>query len=123
MDRRRTHAKRAGWQVAWKEAKGVRFYMVDQERIVHVLSWHQVHTDEGAPEALRQVKAAGLIPEDQGRLCVLDDGAKWIWKQVNAFFPTAVQILDDYHCREHVQQVGRQQFGDDGGRSKHGWQL
>jgi hypothetical protein len=91
--RRRTRSKRAGWQGAWKEAKGFRFYLVAKERIVHVLSWHQVQSDEEAAEALRQVKAAGLIPEDQVRLCVLGDGAKWIWNQVKTLFPTAVQIF------------------------------
>jgi hypothetical protein len=111
--RRRTRAKRAGWQGAWKEAKGFRFYLVDQERIVHVLSWHQVQSDEEAAEALRQVKAAGLIPEDQVRLCVLGDGAKWIWNQVKILFPTAVQILDYYHCSEHVYKVGALQFNED----------
>ena len=63
--------------------------------------------------ALRQVQDAGLIPEDQVRLCVLGDGAKWIWNQVNALFPTAVQILDYYHCREHVHKVGYLQFSED----------
>jgi hypothetical protein len=118
--RRRTRANRAGWQGEWKEAKGLRFYLVDQERIVHVLSWHQVQTDEEVAEALRQVKAAGLIPEDQVRLCVLGDGAKWIWKQVSAIFPTAVQILDYYHCREHVHKVAGLQFGDDAEQA-HEW--
>jgi hypothetical protein len=111
--RRHTRAKRARWQGEWKEAKGFRFYLVDQERIVHLLSWHQVQTDEDAAGALRQVKAAGLIPEDQVRLCVLGDGAKWIWHQVTSLFPTAVQILDYYHCREHVHQVGALQFVGD----------
>jgi hypothetical protein len=111
--RRRTRAKRAGWQGEWKEAKGFRFYLVDKERIVHLLSWHQVHTDEEAAEALRQVKATGLIPEDQVRVCVLGDGAKWIWNHVKALFPTAVQILDYYHCFEHVHKVGALQFSED----------
>jgi hypothetical protein len=111
--RRRTRAKRAGWQGAWKEAKGFRFYVVDQERIVPLLSWHQVQTDDEAAEALRQVKAAGLIPEDQVRLCVLGDGAKWIWNQVKTLFPTAVQILDYDHCREPVHHVGALHFIED----------
>lgn len=110
---RRARARRAGWQGEWREAKGFRFYLVDKERIVHLLSWHQVQTNEEAAEALRQVKAAGLIPEDQVRLCVIGDGAKWIWNQVNALFPTAVQILDYYHCSEHVHKVGGLQFGED----------
>ena len=111
--RRRTRPRRTGWQGEWKEAKGFRFYLVDQERIVHVLSWYQVARDEDVGTALKHVKDAGLIPEDQVRLCVLGDGAKWIWKQVNALFPTAVQILDYYHCSEHVHKVGGLQFGED----------
>lgn len=111
--RRGRRARRAEWEGEWKEAKGFRFYLVDQERIVHLVSWYQVCCDEEVGTALRQVKEAGLIPEDQVRLCVLGDGAKWIWKQVHALFPTAVQILDYYHCSEHVHTVGRLQFGDD----------
>jgi hypothetical protein len=111
--RRRTRAKRARWQGEWKEAKGFRFYLVDKERIVHLVSWYQVSCDEEVGAALRQVQEAGLIPEDQVRLCVLGDGAKWIWNQVHALFPTAVQILDYYHCSEHVHTVGHLQFSED----------
>jgi hypothetical protein len=110
---RRTRAKRAQWQGAWKEAKGFRFSLVDHERIVHVLSWYQVSNDEDVGAALKRVQQGGLIPEEQVRLCVIGDGAKWIWNQVNALLPTAVQILDDYHCREHVHKVGALQFLDD----------
>jgi Uncharacterised protein family (UPF0236) len=104
--RQHTRAKRAPWQGAWKAAKGFRFSLVDRERIVPLLSWYQVGCDEEVGAALRQVQEAGLIPEDQVRWCVIGDGAKWIWNQVNTLFPRAVQILDDYHCREHVHQVG-----------------
>jgi hypothetical protein len=116
--RQRTRAKRAGGQGEWKEAKGVRFYVVDQERIVPRLSGHQVQTDEEAADALRQVKAAGLIPEDQVRVCVLGDGAKWLWNQVKTLFPTAVQILDDDHCREHVHKVGALPFAEDAAQAQ-----
>jgi Uncharacterised protein family (UPF0236) len=111
--RRHPRAQRPRWQGVWKEAKGFRFYLVDRERIVHLLSWYQVGCDEDVGAALRQVQAAGLIPEDQVRLCVLGDGAKWIWNQVTTLFPTAVQILDYYHCREHVHKVGALQFAED----------
>ena len=37
---------------------------------------------------------AGLIPEDQVRLCAIGDGAAWIWKWVEELFPSARQILD-----------------------------
>jgi hypothetical protein len=74
-----------------------------------VLSWHQVQTEEDAAAALRQVQAAGLIPEAQVRLCVIADGARWIWKQAGALFPSAVEILD--HCSEHLYKVAALQYG------------
>lgn len=109
--RKRVRAKRARWTGEWREAKGFRFYLIANDRIVQVLSWHQVQTDEEAAEALRQVKAAGLIPEEQVRLCVIADGARWIWKQAQALFPSAVEILDYYHCSEHVHKVAALQYG------------
>jgi hypothetical protein len=111
--RRRTRAGRTGWQGEWKEAKGFRFSLVDKARIVHVLSWYQVGSDEDVGAALKRIQEAGLIPEDQVRLCVIGDGAKWIWNQVTALFPTAVQILDYYHGSEHVHTVGHLQFHEE----------
>jgi len=89
-----------------REAHGFLFYLIADDRIVQVLIWHQVQTDEEVAEALRQVKAAGLIPEDQVRLCINADGAPWIWKQVQGLFPSAVEILDYYHCCEHIYKGG-----------------
>jgi Uncharacterised protein family (UPF0236) len=104
-------AKRAQWTGEWREAKGFRFYLIDGERIVQVLSWHQVQTDEELAAALRQVKTAGLIPEAQVRLCVIADGARWIWKQTHELFPSAVEMLDYYHCSEHLYKVAALQYG------------
>jgi hypothetical protein len=109
--RQRARATRARWTGAWREAKGLRFSLLTDDRIVQVLSWHQVQTDEDAAAALRQVKAAGLIPEAEVRVCVMADGAPWIWKQTQALFPSAVEILDDYHCRERLHQVAALQYG------------
>jgi len=110
--RKKKRAKRARWKGQWREAKGFRFYLVAGERIVHLLSWHQVQSDEELGEALRQVKEAGLIPEEDVRLCVIADGAKWIWKHVKVLFPSAVQVLDYYHCSGHLYNVAAVQFGD-----------
>jgi len=98
----RQRARRARWQHEWREAKGFRFYLLDGERIVHVLSWHQVQNEHDLGEALQQVKDAGLIPEEAVRLCVVCDGAEWIWKHVQALFPNACQVLDYYHCSEYL---------------------
>jgi hypothetical protein len=109
--RKKVRAKRARWTGEWREAKGFRFYLLADDRIIQVLSWHQVQTDEAAAEALRQVSAAGLIPEAEVRLCVIADGARWIWKQAGALFPSAVEILDYYHCSAHLHRVAVLQYG------------
>jgi hypothetical protein len=111
--RKKQRARRARWQGEWKEAKGFRFYLVDKERIVQVLSWHQVQTDEQLGEALRLVKEAGLIPEEKVRLGIIGDGAKWIWKQAQELFPNAVQVLDYYHLSQRLHKLAQAQFYDD----------
>jgi hypothetical protein len=52
--KKRKRARRARWRGEWKGAKGFRFYLVDKERIVQVLSWHQVKKDNQVGEALGQ---------------------------------------------------------------------
>jgi Uncharacterised protein family (UPF0236) len=108
----RHRARRAQWRHEWREAKGFRFYLLDGERIVHVLSWHQVYNEQELGEALQQVKDAHLIPEETVRLCVIGDGAEWIWKHVQALFPQACQVLDYYHCAEYLHKVAKAQYAD-----------
>lgn len=108
--RRHCRTRRASWHGQWRDAKGFRFYLIDDDRIVHVMSWHQVQNEEQLGDALKQVKEAGLIPEDQVRLCVVCDGASWIWKHVEALFPSARQVLDYYHCKEYLHKVAKVQY-------------
>lgn len=100
--RKKERAKRAKWEGEWREEKGFRFYLVDGDRIEHVLCWHQVQSSEELKECLRKVKEAGLIPESDIRLCVVGDGARWIWKVIKEIFPEAIQVLDYYHASEHI---------------------
>jgi hypothetical protein len=106
-----SRAKRALWHGQWRDAKGFRFYLLDGDRIVHLLSWHQVQNEEQLGEALKQIKEAGVIPEEQVRLCVVCDGAEWIWKHVQALFPHARQVLDYYHCAEYLHKMAKAQYG------------
>ena len=108
----RQRARRARWHHEWREAKGLRFSLRAGDRIVHGLSWHQVATDEARGEALQQVKDAGLIAEETVRLCVIGDGAEWLWKQVQAVFPQACQVLDYYHCAEYLHKMAKAHYGD-----------
>src|SRR5262245_15448524 len=75
----RHRARRARWRHEWREAKGLRFYLLDGERIVHVLSWHQVQKEHELGEALQQVKDGGLIPEEAVGLYVVCDVVEWLW--------------------------------------------
>jgi hypothetical protein len=111
--RKKPRAKRARWQGQWREAKGFRCYLVDEDRIVHLLSWHQIQSEEELFAALRQIKDAGLIPQEHVRLCVVDDGAPWIWNGVAQLFPTAREILDYYHCSQHIHAVAELHYGTD----------
>src|SRR6266705_2146464 len=52
----------------------------------------------GFTEALRQV--------------VLGDGSTWIWNTATELFPQATQILDRFHAKEHLGEVGKVIYGD-----------
>ena len=95
----------------WKEAKGFRIYLVGQDRIEPILSWHQIATEEEFGEAIRF--AATLIPVEQVRVALLGDGAKWLWTPMRAAFPTGKEILDYYHCSERIHKVAQIQYSQD----------
>jgi hypothetical protein len=117
--RKNQRARRAHWKGQWQEAKGFRLYLIDGERIIHLASWHQVQTNEELAETLRLCKANNLIPEDVVRLCVIADGARWIWELVKELFPSAVAVLDFYHCSEHINKVATEQYPDDPETQQH----
>lgn len=104
----RSHKRGAG---EWREAKGFRIYLVSQDRIEQIMSWHQIGNEEEFGEALRY--AATLIPVERVRVALIGDGAKWIWKHLKAAFPTGKEILDYYHCSLHVHEVAKVQYGSD----------
>jgi hypothetical protein len=79
--------------------------------MVHLLSWHQGQNEAQLGDALKQVTEAGFIPEDPVRLCVVCDGASWIWKHVESLFPSARQGLDSYHGKAYLHKVAKVQYG------------
>jgi hypothetical protein len=76
-----------------------------------VLSWHQVDNEQDLGEALQQVKDTGVIPAETVRLCVVCDGAEWIWQHVQALLPQARQGLDYSHCAAYLHKVAKAQYG------------
>ena len=95
----------------YKEAKGFRLYLLDDERIVHLISWHQVCNAEELGQAIQ--KAASRIPMDKVRPCLVGDGASWLWKAMKKAFPEAREVLDYYHCAEHINALADAQYGHD----------
>ena len=98
-------------QGSWKGSKGFRFYLVDSERIIHLISWHQVQTDKELALALQAIKDADFFPEDRVPLCVIGDGAPRIWNRIKGIYPEAKEVLDYYHCAEHLQELAHAQYG------------
>jgi hypothetical protein len=104
----------------WKEAKGLRLYLIDTDRIIHLISWHQIQDEQEFAEGLLKVKAAGLIPESKVRLCIVGDGAEWIWNKPLEIFSSAKEVLDYYHCSEYIHAVANAQYGK-GNRRAQEW--
>lgn len=95
----------------WREAKGFRIYLVGQERITQIMSWHEIANEKEFGEALQF--AATLIPTDKVRVALVADGAPWIWNHLNKAFPTGKEILDYYHCSEHIHKAAETQYKGD----------
>ena len=62
-----------------------------------------------APLLYALAQQHGLAQTEE--LVILGDGAPWIWNLVAEHFPTAVQIVDLWHARQHVWQVANAVFG------------
>jgi uncharacterized protein UPF0236 len=47
------------------------------------------------------------------RQVVIGDGALWIWNIADEHFPTAIQIVDLYHARQHLWELSGKLFASD----------
>lgn len=95
----------------WREVKGFRIYLLDgEERIIQIASWHQIQDAEQFTIDLAVV--AGRIPQDRVRVALLGDGAEWLWNAMVKCFPQGRQVLDYFHCAEHVHKVAKVQYGE-----------
>ena len=74
--------------------------MVGNFAIGHMRKSSIVHAGAALTEALRQTAIYSY--QCCSQIVVISDGASWIQKIVEEFFPGAVHILDLYHIKEHV---------------------
>jgi hypothetical protein len=94
----------------WQEAKGFRVYLLSKKRIIHIASWHQIQNEDQFGKDLAFV--ASRIPQGLVRIGLLGDGAEYLWNHMKASFPKGRQILDYYHCAEHIHKVAKAQYGE-----------
>lgn len=103
----------------YREVKGVRMYLIGPgKRIIHVASWHQIQEAEEFTQDLMRI--AERIDVHRVRVALLGDGAGWVWKAMLKAFPKGHQILDYYHCAEHVWKVADHLHGE-GSLAAHEW--
>jgi len=46
------------------------------------------------------------------RIALIGDGAPWLWRCMKEAFPAGREILDFYHCAEHIHDLAKVQFED-----------
>lgn len=64
---------------------------------------------EFAQRVQREANRRGF--EQAPRQVVLGDGAAWIWNIADAQFPEATQIVDRFHVKQHLSDVGKAIWG------------
>jgi hypothetical protein len=68
----------------------------------------------GAIEGAEEFGRRGLWNAEE--VCVIGDGAPWIWNLADEHFPEAVHIIDLYHARQRYWDVARTFFANDAKR-------
>jgi len=94
----------------WKEAKLISWYQVGKrygQKAWHAQEIHYYPSLEEAASFGELVWATGVQHQaDRAQeLIFVCDGAAWIWKLVDQYFPEAVQIVDWYHACQYLYPV------------------
>jgi len=75
-------------------------------------AWAADIAAERSPFAQRVGREALRRRFDQAlRQVVLGDGAPWIWNIAEDPFPEAVQIVDRFHAKQHLSELGKALYG------------
>jgi len=108
----------------WKEVKLCRTFE-DADRIKQISKKRNLITNShyvshlgGHEEFFDKVSEA--IPPNRS-LVFIADGAKWIWNWIEENYPSSIQILDFYHCKEHLYSFAKEYFATENEADK--WVL
>lgn len=99
----------------WKEAKLISWYQVGErygQSELHAQAIHHYASLEEAAKFGELVWATAVeYQADRAEeLVFVCDGAAWIWKLVEQYFPQAVQIVDWYHACQYLYPVAEALF-------------
>jgi len=98
---------------AWKEVKLCRmFYNTDRVESVskdrNMIATSRYVAHLGGHETFLD-KVLDIIPAGYPPVFIAD-GAKWIWNWIEEYYPKSTQILDFYHCKEHLYAFAKEYF-------------
>jgi hypothetical protein len=112
----------------WRELKNIAWYRVETVRSYQQRRRHAkrvgeqphlqaqditYHCDIQSAEpfgALFWASACQRLADLQEELVFVCDGAVWIWKLIEKYFPHAVQIVDWYHASEYLPPIAEAAF-------------
>lgn len=57
--------------------------------------------------------------ENLNQLVFIADGARWIWKWIEQHYPQSIQIVDYYHCKEHLCEFAKLYYKNE--KQRHQW--
>jgi hypothetical protein len=113
----------------WRELKSVAWYRVEKVVSYRSKRHHPKRVGEQNHLQAREISYACDIREAesfgslvwatgwkrradlQEELIFICDGASWIWRLVEKYFPSAIQIVDWYHASEYLSPVAEAAFG------------
>jgi hypothetical protein len=115
----------------WRELKNIAWYRVERIRAYQERRHHASYVGEQNDLQAQDITYhCDIQPADEFRqlfwatacqrnadlydeLVFVCDGAIWIWKLIEHYFPDAVQIVDWYHASEYLAPIAEAAFGKD----------
>jgi hypothetical protein len=120
----------------WRELKSLAWYRVETIASYHAHRHHSKKVGEQTHLQASQISYACDIREAESfgellwasgwrrradlyeEIIFICDGAAWIWRLVEKYFPNAIQIVDWYHASEYLSPVAEAAFGRDTPQAK-----
>ena len=119
-------------QHEWRELKTLCWYAVEKTGMSHhrqpVGEQNHLHAKDmkyycdiaEAEQFGRLLWATGIqnTVDTYDEIVFVSDGAAWIWRLVEKYFPQAVQIVDWYHASQYLTPIAEVAFGTDTSQAK-----